>query len=183
MKTLRHQAGASLIEVLVTILILSFGLLSLGSMMAYAVQLPKLAAYRATATALAASHVERMRANPTGFQLGNYDENLSYDATFGVPALSDCTYPNCTADSLATADKAYMKRSLRTELPAGGLRMARDNSSGTTSDTEGNLWIIWQEPTTFAALDATSSDNCPPQLATNGFTNPAPRCLYVRFKL
>ena len=49
-----HQTGASLIEVLVAVLILSFGMLSLGGMMAYGVQLPKLAAYRADAATLAA---------------------------------------------------------------------------------------------------------------------------------
>lgn len=62
------QSGATLIEVLVAILILSFGMLSLGAMMSFAVQLPKLSGYRSTATNLASSYVERIRANPIGFQ-------------------------------------------------------------------------------------------------------------------
>ncbi len=52
-KPMRQQSGASLIEILVTILILSFGMLALSGMMAYAVQMPKFSAYRATAVALA----------------------------------------------------------------------------------------------------------------------------------
>lgn len=172
------QAGASLIEVLVAILLLSFGMLSLGSMLAYAVQLPKLAGNRAMATTLASGHIERMRSNTTGFRDGNYDENLSYNNTFNVPSLNECAYPDCTTTSLATMDKAYTNRALRKELPAGGMRVERDTASGLT---DGNLWIIWNEPATFAALNPTNSDNCPPQVAD--FVDPKPRCLYVRFKL
>jgi len=60
--------------------------------------------------------------------------------------------------------------------------MLRDSSSGTASTTDGNLWIVWQEPSTYAALDPSSSDNCPTQV-TETYTDPRPRCLYVRFKL
>ena len=174
----RNQSGSSLIEVLVAVLILSFGMLALGGMIAYAVQLPKLAALRASATNLAASHIERMRANITGFQNGSYDESLSYNATSTPVTLNNCTYPSCTATSLATMDKAATLSALRRELPAGGLRLERDGASG---PTVGNLWIIWQEPTTFASISPSASDNCPAAVAT--FTNPRPRCLYVRFEL
>lgn len=172
------QLGASLIEVLVAILLLSFGMLSLGGMLAYAVQMPKLAGNRAMAVALASGHIERMRSNVKGFTDGNYDENLSYNNTLNLPSLSDCAYPDCTTMSLATMDTAYTNRLLRKELPAGGMRVERDTASG---PTDGNLWIIWNEPATFAALNPTSSDNCPSQVAD--FVDPKPRCLYVRFKL
>lgn len=177
------QRGASLIEVLISILILSFGLLAMGGMMATAVQLPKMAALRATAASIAANHVDRMRANPAGFASGLYDENLSYDGTFSVPASADCNYPNCTAVSLATMDKAAVNRTLRQQLPAGGIRMERDASGGTPSTTAGNLWIIWQEPGSLAAFNnLANSDPCPSQV-TSAYTNPAPRCLYLRFRL
>ena len=179
----RHtQAGASLIEVLVAILILSFGMLSLGAMLSFSVQLPKLSGYRATAANLASSHIERMRANPgvPGFSNGDYDQPSSYDGTFNDIALAECTYPNCNAASLATMDNAYTQQAVRNELPAGGIFMRRDSSSGTVSTTVGNLWIVWLEPDTFAALDPSSSDNCPAAVTD---LNPKPRCLYVRFKL
>jgi len=173
-----EQGGASLIEVLVAILILSFGMLSLGSMLAYAVQLPKLAGYRAMAATLATSHIERMRSNITGFTNGDYIENLSYDASIDLPDLADCAYPDCTTASLAAMDTAYTNQALRRELPAGGMRVERDTAAGAT---DGNLWIIWNEPTTFASLNPTNSDNCPTQVAV--YTDPKPRCLYIRFKL
>jgi type IV pilus assembly protein PilV len=106
-----RQTGVTLIEVLVAILILSFGMLSLGAMLGYAVQLPKLSGYRSTAALLAAGHIERMRANSVGFANGFYQETLTYDGTSSVLGLADCAYPICTssnlANTLATMDKAY----------------------------------------------------------------------------
>jgi len=175
------QVGASLIEVLVAILILSFGMLSLGSMMAYAVQLPKLAGYRAKAVTLAVEHIERMRANKGAFQAGTYNEALSYtgkDGTIDNLTGYDCVYPGCDATKIAYQDRMYTLRAVRRELPLGGMLVQRDVASGID---DGNLWIVWNEPTTFGALDAANSDNCPAEVAE--FTDPKPRCLYVRFKL
>jgi type IV pilus assembly protein PilV len=182
----RQQIGSSLIEVLVAILILAFGMLSLGGLLSFGVQLPKLSGYRATAAILAASYVERIRANPDGFANGFYQEDLSYDGTFTVPSLSDCTYPACTstsaANTLATMDEAYMKRTLRQELPAGGMRVQQSTVGGGTSTTQGDLWIVWQEPSNPATLSPSGSDNCPSQV-TGTYTSPRPRCLYIRFQL
>lgn len=185
MKRCQHQAqsGASLIEVLVAILLLSFGMLALGAMMSFAVQAPKLSAYRATAANLASSHVERIRANPGGFATDSYTMAMSYDGTFyssstNLPSLADCSYPACTEATLAAMDKAATNRAVRIELPAGGMLMNCDTSPCTRA-SYGNLWILWQEPSTVAGLGA-SSDNCP---AAASALDPKPRCLYVRFKV
>jgi type IV pilus assembly protein PilV len=182
MKSLsHHQSGASLIEVLVAILLLSFGMLSLGGMLAYAVQMPKLAAYRAAAANLAAGHIERMRANAIGFEGGSYSETMSYNAD--LPSVTPCTYPDCTADSIASLDKDETSQAIRRELPLGGMRMT---CNGACTDRDGDIWVIWQEPTTFAALDSANSDECPDPAAAPAFTafsSPKPRCLHVRFKL
>jgi type IV pilus assembly protein PilV len=189
MKKSHPQSGVSLIEVLVAIVILSFGMLALGGMLAYAVQLPKLSSYRSTATQLAADYIERVRANSTGFLNGDYQENLSYDGTFTVPAVpragtpENCTYPNCTPGQMATTDKSQMNRALRLELPAGGMRFTRADIDGLpTSTREGDLWIIWQEPSGLSSLNNAASDNCPSQI-NGALATPAPRCLYIRFSL
>jgi type IV pilus assembly protein PilV len=188
-----HQAGASLIEVLVAILLLSFGMLALGAMMSFSVQAPKLSAYRATAANLAASHVERMRANPEGFADSSYTAALNDSSwSFADIALSDCTYPNCTKPTLATMDIKATRRAVRRELPAGDMVMwcstpaAPTTSTACTKATQGNLWIVWQEPSTNSLLGA-SSDYCPPTVTATytGYpTTPTPaRCLYLRFKI
>lgn len=177
-----HQSGASLIEVLVAILLLSFGMLALGAMLSYAVQAPKLANNRATASILAAGHIERIRANPVGFASNSYTSTLSYDGTSNSISLSDCSHPNCTSASLATMDKAATNHAVRAELPAGGMIMKCDTPTTCTQDSYGKLWIVWLEPSTVAVLNPTTSDNCPSEV-TDNYKNPAPRCIYIRFKI
>ena len=186
MKRFHSQQGFSLIEVLVAVLILSFGMLALGAMLSFSIQLPKLAGYRATASNLAASHVERMRANPVEFQKldGRYTaEPLSYDGTFNKIELPEYKYAEYKPNEVAARDNAEMQQAIRTALPAGGMLVTCDTSKELCSAASyGNIWIIWQDPSTAAALDSASSGNCPVQV-TQRYTNPAPRCLYVRFKI
>jgi len=181
-KTLPRQAGSSLIEVLVAVLILSFGMLALGGMMAYAVQMPKLSAYRATAMILAAGHIERMRANVAGFTSDGYKEDPpTYNAN--LPNVTPCTYPNCSASQLATLDKNETNQALRRELSQGGMRLL---CNGACTTLEGDLWVMWQEPTTFGSFDTTNSDECPDPSATPTFPSYGavrPRCIHVKFKL
>lgn len=185
-----RQTGASLIEVLVAILLLSFGMLSLGGMLSFAVQLPKLSAYRAAATIMASGHVERIRANPDGFSGGNYTAALNESSAwnFTSPAVAtsitatDCVYATpCTAATLATKDTHELRNTVRRDLPAGDM-ILKCSTSPCAKSSFGELWMVWQEPSTFAAFAATSSDNCPSE-ATTVYNTPAPRCLYVRFKI
>lgn len=188
MNTQHKQAGASLIEVLVAVLLLSFGLLSLGGMLAFGVQLPKLSAYRATATYLAASHVDRIRANPDGFSTGDYTAGLNdtTDWSFSAIAISgsNCSYDGtqCTTSTLAAADTNEFRNAVRRDLPAGEV-LVQCSPSPCSATSYGEVWVIWQEPSTFAAMNS-SSDNCP-AAATTLYTSPKPlpRCLYIRFKV
>jgi Tfp pilus assembly protein PilV len=170
-------------------------MLAIGSMMAFAVQGPKLSAYRSTASNLAASHVERMRANPGGFASDSYSNALN-DSAWSFTAISltsaDCAYPNCTESTLAAMDVQAARGAIRRELPAGDMEMwcstpaAPTTAVTCTKATQGNLWVIWQEPNTNLLLGA-SSDYCPPDLTSTytGYpTSPTPaRCLYLRFKV
>lgn len=176
----RFESGATLVEVLVSVLILSFGMLSLSGMMAFTVQMPKLSGYRATAANIAASHIERIRANRAGFANGDYATTSSYDGSFSPLAPLPCLYPNCTLSSLAIMDDAATKQWARSALPAGGV-LTSCSPEPCTPDSVGNIWIVWQEPKARAWLDPASSDSCPPSV-TAGSVNPRPRCLYARFK-
>jgi type IV pilus assembly protein PilV len=191
-----QERGATLIEVLVAMLLLAFGMLAIGSMMAFAVQGPKMSAYRSTAANLAASHVERMRANPEGFASNSYTSALNGSGwSFATidPTSADCAYPACTETTLAAMDIQAARGAIRRELPAGDMRMWCSTPGATpptavacTKATQGNLWVIWQEPNTNMLLGA-SSDYCPPDLTSTytGYpTSPTPaRCLYIQFKV
>lgn len=183
------QSGASLIEVLIAVLILSFGMLALGGMMVYAIQAPKLAAYRATAVTQAGAYVERMRANKEGFAADRYltpgSEPITYKVAFpAVYALTSCTYPSCTPQQIAEFDTRETLQTLRRELSVlSGMRVT---CNGTCNSGEGDLWVIWDEPQQYGGLNFSSSDECPDPSAAPAFpafTAPLPRCVHVRFKL
>jgi len=194
-KLTHNQSGSTLIEVLVAVLILSLGLLSLGAMLSYSVQMPKLAGYRATAAMLAASHVERMRANVTGFDgstatNGGYVDAMTYgssaridDGVAWCTGFLDVTTGTSCKGTIAAQDKYESNRAIRNELPSGGMRVI---CTGVCSNREGELWVMWNEPTTFAQFNPTNSDECPdPTVAPTftAFSAPVPRCLHIKFKL
>ena len=176
----RHQDGALLIEVLVAMLLLSFGMFSLGAMMSFSVQMPKLSGYRSTAVNLASSYIDRIRANPAGFSA--YEKPLRENAwSFEKIERKDCKYPDCNETSLALMDDAAVRQAVRDALPAGDLLM-RCDTTPCNKNSHGNLWIVWQEPVTHEKLDTSSWDNCPLE-AEKIYTQPKPRCMYVGFKV
>jgi type IV pilus assembly protein PilV len=183
--TCHQQSGASLIEVLVAVLILSFGMLSLGAMLSFSVQMPKLSGYRSTATNIASDHIERIRANSGEFATGAYSSTLSYNESFDKDAIAatDCAYPACSSGQLATMDIQATRRAARILLPAGGMIVNCDGVCS-SSNAYGRIWIVWQEPSSSVALTA-ASDYCPVEVTGSYPTgsHPAPRCLYVRFKV
>ena len=98
-----RQAGASLITVLVAMLLLSLGMLALGAMLSFAVQMPKLSGYRANAVNLASGYIERIRANPKGLQWPlQHTEQLRHRLV--CQNIIICAYPDCNSSSLATMD-------------------------------------------------------------------------------
>ena len=179
-KPTSRQGGATLIEVLVTILILSFGMLALSGMLAFAVQLPKLSANRANAMMLAVGHVEKMRANIAGYTAGSYSQASTYETL--VASVTECAYPSCTSANLASSDKYQTNLALRRTLTASDESQAagfRVTCSGACDQREGDLWVMWLEPSTFATVNATTSDECP----VGGTYTAQPRCVHIKFKL
>jgi type IV pilus assembly protein PilV len=178
-----HQRGASLIEILVTVLILSVGLLAMGAMMSYAVQLPKASGNRSVAIAAGTNMIERMRSNPTTaspvFSIASY-ETTTFSATFptSTALTSSCTYPNCTQANIAAMDIALVQQQLNLQLPPAGIAIQVTNAA----NNEGNLWVIWQEAATFGTFSTSASDNCNTATVALGLT-PPPRCVYLPFKL
>ena len=181
---LRPQRGATLIEVLVTILILSIGLLAMGAMMAYSTLLPKFSGNRSVAISTAANMIDRMRANastesPT-FSITAYNTatfTTTFVASASLPTGSTCAFPNCTQANMATMDIAIIQQQLTQQLTPSGMTIAVTDAP----NNEGNLWVIWQEPSNFGSFSV-GSDNCPAAINTLALT-PAPRCVYLPFKL
>ncbi|MEO7105861.1 MAG: type IV pilus modification protein PilV, partial [Rhodoferax sp.] len=78
---LRGVRGASLLEVLISVLLSAIGLLALAGANVASIRYSKMSQYRGTATMLAADLAERMRANPLGLTGYAVTANFSGQAT------------------------------------------------------------------------------------------------------
>lgn len=104
----RLQQGASLIEVLVAIVILSIGLLGLAGLQTTSVQSNYSAFYRSQATLLAYDLGDRMRANRTA--------GLASSSDSGFPTSSSS---HAVTGTQAAKDKAEWLNNLALQLPNG----------------------------------------------------------------
>ena len=182
---LRHrQTGASLLEVLIAILIMSFGLLALAGLAASSQQYVKLSQFQSIASQLASEYGERMRGNIDGFTSDAYNKTSAYLAD--PVEAAGCSTGECDAAALAVADKADWLARLRTGLPGGVADVLRDTAYPLAAD----IWILWTEPS--LANDAASSlqaqtfsaDDCPaPAVASLASGQPMPRCTHFRVSL
>jgi type IV pilus assembly protein PilV len=181
-----RQSGTSLLEVLVSILLMSFGILAMAGMQAYSVAAQRNAANRGIASMLANEYAEIIRLNQDGFKAGSYDVARLTDVD--PPAVVACAFPSCsTAATLATADLTAFQNLVRTQLPLGGVELSRPTIAGVKSNTEADLWIVWEEPQVLnvtkegtAASTELQVDNCP---ADAKALAQLPRCFYMKVQL
>lgn len=167
------HSGASLLEVLIAIVIMSFGLLALGGLTAASIQYGKLAQFQTVGTQLASDITNRMRANVDGFVANSYNNTGVYSPTKAVVIVPACAIPTkCTANELAAIDITEWRNSLRLGLPGGDAYVLRDVATPMAVD----LWVMWTDPALASGFAATSE--CP-AAAVAGLTT-LPRCLYFR---
>lgn len=161
--------GASLLEVLVAILILSFGMLAMAGLHSVAFKYGKMSQFRGVATQLAADLADRMRANPEGAVNGGYVFMDVYDDSPDEVDLPACGEEVACADAAAMAERdlAEVRRVIQ---PPG---------------TMYTVWILWQDPDALggAADGGTASlaGQCP--AAAVAGANPVPQCMPVRVAL
>jgi type IV pilus assembly protein PilV len=109
----RRQAGFSLIEVLISALILSIGLVGVAGLQAVSLKNNQSAYMRSQATALAYDLADRMRTNVAAANGGFYDPALaSVSATCG-------TITGCSSQQLAQNDLSEWAAALDANLPLG----------------------------------------------------------------
>lgn len=139
---LRRFGGFSLVEVLVTLLLLCIAVLGIASLQASAVRGARSAYFRSQAAILARQMVDTVRANPRAALNGYY-------AT-GFEQVRDCD----TGARLATCDLARWKRALVRRLPGGAGSVRVDEA-----DHMVTVCIRWSEPTRRRTI-ATVAEAC-----------------------
>lgn len=98
------QRGFSMIEVLVTVLILAIGLLGLAGLQSTALRSNHSAYLRSQATVLAYDITDRMRANRTAALNGGYDVGLGAPTGSGMPAEDLVAWKNNLLEMLPAGD-------------------------------------------------------------------------------
>ncbi len=123
-KSRRHsQSGASLIEALISVLIMSLGLLGIAGVQLNALAYQKNSASSNQVSDLVNAFAERIRANATGADNNNYSYVGSYSstqtATFASNGCRQTTSGSCSAAKIAADDIAEFVTTARNVLPGG----------------------------------------------------------------
>lgn len=171
--TYRKQKGASMIEIVVTIVIVAVGLLGVASLQANTMKYLKIANLRSEATQSAYDLSERMRANGRGVKDPNtgatsYVYTTPYATTVAsLPAPPTCAVAVCTPAEVAARDVNEWLRVLANKLYGGAGYIVQNGN-------DYDVIVMWKE------LNLTAVDPaCPVG------TPPAPgvgvRCVTVRF--
>jgi type IV pilus assembly protein PilV len=181
---IRRSAGFSLIEVLVSMFIVSMGILALAGLLQAATRYGKMSELRSMATLLANDIADRIRANPAGAALGSSGYDLAapgYPSTL-VTARAPCSSATpCLPSDLARADLAAWTSRLRAVLPRGSAYV-KYHAGTATSKGSVDVWVGWTDPNTLASGVVTerSGTECPSEWSG---TDTAVRCIYLQVGL
>jgi len=135
-----HDNGFTVIEVLVSLLVLSVGMMGLASLQVVGLQNTQGGAQRAQAAFLAYDITDRMRSNTAAVTTGGYN----YVGEPGAAAANavDCIgiAANCSAAQLAAFDLAQWQTLLGTYLSSGFGAIATVDNGTTTGVTVTVQW-------------------------------------------
>ncbi|MFT3789861.1 MAG: type IV pilus modification protein PilV [Rudaea sp.] len=142
---IQRQCGATLVEVLVSVVVTSVGLLGLAGLMATTVKVNQGAYQRAQVGLAVQALVESMHVNPTAVAQGRYD---GARANAGA-ASADCRKQACGAAARADDDLARFDRALANALPGAQASLKCDAAAGAVAadayDGVCRIEIGWSE--------------------------------------
>jgi len=132
-----------MIEVLVVILILSFGMLGIAGLQAYTAKFKINSWARSAASVQFSDLADRMRANPTqaGLTFSQVDSATSTSGyavsddwedqqAADLSVATDCSTATCDAEQRATYDTLVWRANVRRSFPQGAVVLAGNRSAG-----------------------------------------------------
>lgn len=150
-RTPARASGFSMIEVLVTLLIISLALLGTAGLQAYSMRLNQGGQFRSHAVFLASDLAERMEANRAAAIAGNYVVATSSVAN----AISTaCLDGACTAANLAAFDLSQWQNAIAATLPQSSWAVTQTVVGNPSVYTITISWVDRQSDTNYAAFDA-----------------------------
>ena len=155
----RREDGFSMIEVLVTLLIISLALLGTAGLQAYSMRLNQGGQFRSLAVFLAADLAERMEANRSGAVAGSYVLASTTGAAFLAGARSAstaCVGAACTDADLAAYDLSQWQSAVAATLPQSSWSVAQAVSGSQSTYT---ITLNWVDRRTNTNMDTPVSDS------------------------
>lgn len=158
--TLHHQRGSSLIEVLITMLVVAVGLLGAAGLQLASTRYQQTSSLRSQALLHADFIVEKMRVNNANLRFTNlvtaqanpetaYLAADEYDDADDLPDDPACGLdgqPDCTAAEAAQRDLREWRQSLAQDLPGGrGSIYPVTNAGGLTEPNARRVVVMWRE--------------------------------------
>ncbi len=134
------QAGFTMVEVLVALVVLSIGLLGIAALLLKSMQSGRTAAYRTQAVNLTADLADRIRMNRTA---GGAYGTLFADVEVEVPACD--TTGGCSDADLAATDLSRWKGTLAQWLPGGEGQVIVTPPVGAGEPTNYVVTVRWTE--------------------------------------
>ena len=177
--------GATLIEVLVAIFLLTVGLLAMAALTVNATNYNKMTQIRGVGTMLVNDYAERARANIFGFDRQGY-KTSTINGTLATPTLPSVNNTEATAaDEMAAYDQAEWLQEVARRLPKGSAYVTVEvpTAAGDRGLRAMNVWITWQEQDSQMALMNTSPVACPAAAFATGASTAVKngtRCMFFR---
>lgn len=129
---IKRNNGYTLFEVMIAVLIVSGGMIALGSLMLNSLRYSKESSNRFVATQQLYEMADRMRANHKGVSSGYYD------AATGIPTANSCRTSPCTISNLASFDINEWNTKNSRVLPKGAGEIQKNGDSFL-------IMVSWQE--------------------------------------
>lgn len=175
MKCMNHsklQGGATLLEVLITMMVVAVGLLGAAGLQLASTRFQQTSAVRTQALIQADFIIEKMRVNSANFTFANLatavaNPETAYLAEDGYedaddlpddPACGLTGLPNCTAAQAAQRDLLEWRQSLARELPGGRGAIFAVTAGGNTEPNARRVVVMWREKTESATDNTAGLD-------------------------
>lgn len=137
-----RQKGATLIEALVSILVLSLGLLGMAALQLNALSFQKSSVATNRLAELTGDISEKIRANPTAARDGDYVYTATYSTAKSATMTSNLCRTSgvdCTTAQIANDDIGAWLMKSQTTMPSGAARLEGDVNSGF------NVTVMYQD--------------------------------------
>jgi len=167
----RHgQRGFTMLEILVTLFLLTMWLLASAGVQSSSLQFTKAAQFRTQAVYLATELVERMQANKTEAVKG------SYVYTGGSTASStDCTTAACKSDALAAFDLNEWTGRVNATLPNATMSVT---AAGIANPITYTILLCWTDRRTDRNYGTVGQPSCPSSTTAEAFSYTSAATIY-----